>query len=71
MSVLETMHGLLLLAVESGASDVHIKSNKPAFLRLSGHFESVEMEPIAPEDAREFIEQRRYRLLTSCLLCAA
>lgn len=57
MSVLETMHGLLLLAVENGASDIHIKSNKPAFLRLSGHLESVEMEPIPPEDVREFIEQ--------------
>ncbi len=57
MSVLETMHGLLHLAIDNGASDVHIKSNKPAFLRLSGHLESVEMEPIPPEDVREFIEQ--------------
>ncbi|MGJ8638261.1 MAG: type IV pilus twitching motility protein PilT [Opitutaceae bacterium] len=57
MSVLETIHGLLHLAVDNGASDIHIKSNKPAFLRLSGHLESVEMEPIPPEDVREFIEQ--------------
>ncbi|MGJ8653945.1 MAG: type IV pilus twitching motility protein PilT [Opitutaceae bacterium] len=57
MSVLETIHGLLTLAVDNGASDVHIKSNKPAFLRLSGHLESVEMEPVPPEDIREFIEQ--------------
>lgn len=57
MSVLETIHGLLTLAVENGASDIHIKSHKPAFLRLSGHLESVEMEPISPEAVREFIEQ--------------
>ncbi|MGB0409861.1 MAG: type IV pilus twitching motility protein PilT [Opitutales bacterium] len=57
MAVLETIHGLLHLAVENGASDIHIKSNKPAFLRLSGRLESVEMDPISPEDVREFIEQ--------------
>lgn len=57
MAVLETIHGLLNLAVENGASDVHIKSNKPAYLRLSGRLESVEMDPIQPEDVREFIEQ--------------
>lgn len=57
MAVLETIHGLLNLAIENGASDIHIKSNKPAFLRLSGRLESVEMDPIPPEDIREFIEQ--------------
>jgi twitching motility protein PilT len=57
MAVLETFHGLLNLAVENGASDIHIKSNKQAFLRMSGRLESVEMDPISPEDVREFIEQ--------------
>ncbi len=57
MSVLDTIHGLLALAVENEASDIHIKSNKPAFLRLSGHLESVEMEPLLPAAIREFIEQ--------------
>lgn len=57
MAVLETIHGLLHLAVDNGASDIHIKSNKPAFLRLSGHLESVEMDPLSPEDIKEFIEQ--------------
>lgn len=57
MSVLETIHGLLLLAVENGASDIHIKSNKPAYLRLSGHLESVEMEPVPPADVIDFIQQ--------------
>ena len=45
MSVLETVHALLSLAIESGASDVHINSNKPAFLRLNGGLDSVEMNP--------------------------
>lgn len=57
MSVLEIMHGLLSLAVENGASDIHIKSNKPAHFRLSGRLESVEMDPLTPEEVREFIEQ--------------
>jgi len=57
MAVLETIHGLLNLAIENGASDIHIKSGKPAFLRLSGRLESVEMDPIRSEEVQEFIEQ--------------
>lgn len=57
MSILDTVHNLLNLAVENNASDIHIKSNKPAFLRLSGHLEPVEMDPFTPEQVREFIEQ--------------
>lgn len=51
------MHGLLSLAVENGASDIHIKSNKPAFFRISGRLESVEMDALTPDEVREFIEQ--------------
>jgi twitching motility protein PilT len=57
MAVLETIHGLLHLAINNGASDIHLKSNKPAFLRLSGHLEPVEMESVSPDDIKEFIEQ--------------
>jgi twitching motility protein PilT len=57
MSILETVHNLLRLAVENQASDIHIKSKKPAFLRLSGHLEPVEMDPFTPEAVREFVEQ--------------
>lgn len=56
MTVFDTIHGLLTLAVENGASDIHIKSNKPAYLRLSGRLEAVEMDPLRPADVREFIE---------------
>lgn len=51
------MHGLLTLAVENGASDIHIKSNKPAYLRLSGRLEAVEMDPFRPDEVLQFIEQ--------------
>ena len=57
MAVLETIHGLLNLAVENGASDIHLKSNKPAFLRLSGRLQAVEMDPVTPEALLEFIKQ--------------
>ncbi len=56
MPVLDTIHGLLQLAVENGASDIHLKSNKPAFLRLSGRLRAVEMDAITPDQLREFIE---------------
>lgn len=57
MAILETMHSLLSLAVENGASDIHIKSNKAAYLRMSGRLEPVEMDPFTPDDVQEFIEQ--------------
>lgn len=57
MSVLETIHEILQLAVENGASDIHLKSNKPAYLRLRGSLQAVEMDPVSGEELREFIEQ--------------
>ncbi len=57
MSALDIFQRLFTLAVENGASDIHIKSNKPAFLRLAGQLEIVEMDPIPPEDVQEFIDQ--------------
>jgi twitching motility protein PilT len=56
MSVLETMHSLLALAVKNGVSDIHIKSHKGACFRSSGHLEFVVMEPFSPEAVRQFIE---------------
>jgi twitching motility protein PilT len=47
---------LLQLAVENGASDIHLKSGKPAYLRITGHLEPVEMEPISAQQIIEFIE---------------
>ncbi len=49
------VNGLLRLAVESGVSDVIIKSGKPGFVRLAGRLEGVEMAPITPAQAEEFV----------------
>jgi len=57
MPILDTMHDLLRLAVENGASDIHIKSGKPAFLRMSGRLEPVEMDALEPDDIRTFIDE--------------
>jgi hypothetical protein len=43
MAVIETFHGLLDHAAKKGVSEVPIKSIKPAYLRLSGLLDSVEM----------------------------
>lgn len=53
---IDIFNSLLQLAVENGASDIHIKSEKPAFLRLHGHLESVDMDPLSPDQILEFIE---------------
>lgn len=52
----ELFNSLLQLAVDNGASDIHIKSAKPAFLRLHGHLEQVDMDPLHAEQILEFIE---------------
>jgi len=53
----EIINDLLKLAVESGASDVIIKSNKPGYVRLSGSLKPVDMDPITSPDAQAFIEE--------------
>jgi len=53
---IEIFNSLLQLAVDNGASDIHVKSAKPAFLRLHGHLEQVDMDPLTPEQIFEFIE---------------
>ena len=57
MEALETLHGLLALAVENKASDIHIKSNSPAYFRITGSLEAVEMDALAPEEIYEFVKQ--------------
>jgi len=53
---LELFNNLLQLAVDNGASDVHIKSNKPAILRINGHLEPVDMDPLVVNQILAFIE---------------
>lgn len=47
---------LLYLAVENGASDIVVKSDKPGYLRLHGNLEPVDMAPILGDDALTFVE---------------
>lgn len=54
--IIDTFNSLLQLAVENNASDIHIKSDKPAHLRLHGSLEVVDMDPLTPEQVQEFLE---------------
>lgn len=53
----EIINDLLKLAVDSGVSDVIIKSNKPGYVRLSGKLKPVEMDPITSSEARAFVDE--------------
>jgi twitching motility protein PilT len=48
---------LLRLAVENGASDIHVKTGKPAILRLEGSLETIEMDPVHINDILGFVEE--------------
>jgi twitching motility protein PilT len=52
----EIFNDLLKLAVESGASDVVVKSNKPGYVRLSGRLKPVDMDPISGSEAQAFVD---------------
>lgn len=52
----EIFNELLKLAVESGASDVVVKSNKPGYVRLAGRLKPVDMDPIAGTEAQAFVD---------------
>jgi len=53
----EIFNDLLKLAVESGASDVVVKSNKPGYVRLSGRLKPVDMDPITCPEAQAWVEE--------------
>ncbi len=57
MENIEKFYGLLSLAVENGASDMHIKSDSPAYLRLANGLEAIEMDSLTPEEIFDFIDQ--------------
>jgi len=57
VSAVELFNQLLNLAVDNGASDIHIKSARPAFIRLHGRLEAVDMDPIALDSIVEFLEE--------------
>ncbi|QYM80601.1 PilT/PilU family type 4a pilus ATPase [Horticoccus luteus] len=53
----EIFNELLKLAVENGASDIVIKANKPAYVRLGGRLKPVDMDPITNDIAGAFVEE--------------
>lgn len=52
----EIFDELLYLAVDNGASDIVVKSDKPGYLRLHGNLEPVEMPPIDGETVLAFVD---------------
>jgi twitching motility protein PilT len=53
----EIINDLLKLAVESGASDIVIKSEKPGYLRMGGKLRPVEMDPITCDHAQAWVDE--------------
>jgi twitching motility protein PilT len=44
------MEDLLAIVVEEGASDLHIEVGSPPVLRINGHLNGLDTEPLRPED---------------------
>jgi twitching motility protein PilT len=53
----DIFNSLLQLAVENKASDIHVKSNKPAYLRMHGNLEPVEMDAITDAQVLQFVNE--------------
>src|ERR1043165_9770042 len=58
----EMMNDLLKLAVESGVSDVIIKSNKPGYVRMAGKLKPVDMDPITCPEAEAWVVEHVPRI---------
>jgi twitching motility protein PilT len=53
----EIFNDLLKLAVETGASDIVIKSNKPGYVRISSRLKPVDMDPVSSPEAQAFVDE--------------
>jgi twitching motility protein PilT len=51
----EMLNDLLKLAVDSGVSDVIVKSNKPGYVRIAGKLKPVDMDPITCPEAEAWV----------------
>src|SRR3954471_10393777 len=58
----EMMNDLLKLAVDSGVSDIIVKSNKPGYVRLAGKLKPVDMDPITNGEANAWVEEHTPRM---------
>jgi twitching motility protein PilT len=56
MDPVELFNEVLKLAVEADASDIVVKSNKPAYFRISGRLKPVDMDPIEGDMVRGFVD---------------
>jgi twitching motility protein PilT len=54
---MEYLSSLLKFSVSMSASDVHIKPNKPALLRIAGDLFPVQVDPPTPEQVNEIVQQ--------------
>ena len=64
---IDTFNSLLSLAVENGASDIHIKTDKVAMLRLNGSLQPVDMDPLSGDLVGDFIDPIRFaKFARSC-----
>ncbi|MBC8011422.1 MAG: PilT/PilU family type 4a pilus ATPase [Burkholderiales bacterium] len=53
----ELFNDLLKLAVDSGASDIVIKSGKPGYFRIAGRLKPVDMDPVTPDESEAFVAE--------------
>jgi twitching motility protein PilT len=62
-----TMHDLLNLVIEEGASDLHITVDSPPVLRLNGGMQPLDSDPLKPEDTErlmmEITDEHHLKLL--------
>jgi len=63
----EMFNDLLKLAVDSGVSDVIIKSNKPGYVRIAGKLKAVDMDPILCPEAEAWVCEPVPRIFPSKL----
>src|SRR5471032_1965422 len=61
----EMMNDLLKLAVDSGVSDIIIKSNKPGYVRMAGKLKPVDMDPITNGEANAWVEEHTPKMFRS------
>ncbi len=56
MEYQEYLHGLLKFAVEQGASDVHVKPEHHATIRISGELFPVQVDPLTKDQVAEIVK---------------
>src|ERR1041384_6268197 len=61
----EMINDLLKLAVDSGVSDVIIKSNKPGYVRMAGKLKPVDMDPITCPEAEAWVAEHVPKMFKS------